>query len=785
MSGFWHRLKTAIVDLGMGWQESADPPDLGAATDQLPANLLSAFGKALAGRYVLAEEVGSGGMALVFRARDVKHDRDVALKILRPELTSKVGRERFLREIKLAARLTHPHILPLHDSGEAAGLLYFVMPFVEGVSLRDRLSEEPRLSVEEALEIARAVAAALDYAHRQQVVHRDIKPENIMILDGVAMVTDFGIGKALSVAGTERLTQTGSAIGTPAYMSPEQMYGEGELDGRSDIYSLGCMLYEMLTVQQLFTGPSPQALLARRATRPLPELDFPDAVPDHVQEAVRAALAEAPDDRPSTSAQLADWLITPMQSEAVRRAPPAPPPPKSEMSIAVLPFTNMSGDPGNEYFSDGITEEIINALAQLKDLRVAARTSAFAFKGETPDIGDVGAKLNVATVLEGSVRVAGTRLRVTAQLINVADGYHLWSERFDREMDDVFDIQDEIATTIANRLEVTIAGRTGELLVKPPTGNLEAYELYLKGRYMWNKRTKDGLEEAEKYFRQAIERHDGYALAYSGLADAYLLLGSYGHLTRQESHVKAKAAAEKAIELDETLAEAHTSRGQVLRSERDWLGEEREYLRAIALNPNYATAHQWYATLLAAFGRHEESVREIQRAQELDPLSHAICTAAGVVLIMARDYAGAIEQFEKALELEPGFLSAQGLREGALTAVGRYDEAIPMMERGIELNPEDGDRRALVGYAYAKSGDETRARELLEQAIALGAGDGAMAVLYAVLGDHDRAIECLERAFDEEVWGFLMFNIRVFPFLDPLRSDPRFQDMVRRMKFPE
>ena len=785
MPSFWHRLKTAIVDLGMGWQESADPLEVGAAADQLPANLLSALRKELADQYVLAEEIGSGGMALVFRARDVKHDRDVALKILRPELTSRVGRERFLREIKLAARLTHPHILPLHDSGEAAGLLYFVMPFVEGVSLRDRLREEHRLSVDEALEITRAVAAALDYAHRQHVIHRDIKPENIMMLDGVAMVTDFGIGKALSVAGAERLTQTGTAIGTPAYMSPEQMFGEGELDGRSDIYSLGCMLYEMLTVEQLFTGPSPQALLARRASRPLPELDFPDAVPAHVQAAVRAALAQVPEDRPATSAQFADLLTTPAQSVPVGPAPPAPSLPTSKMSIAVLPFTNMSGDSGNEYFSDGITEEIINALAQLDELRVAARTSAFAFKGTTVDVSDVGAKLNVATVLEGSVRVAGTRLRVTAQLINVADGYHLWSERFDREMDDVFAIQDEIARTIANRLEVTIAGQTGELLVKPPTGNLEAYQLYLKGRYMWNKRTQDGIEEAAEYFRQAIERHPGYALAYSGLADAYLLLGSYGYMPRQESHVKAKAAAEQALELDETLAEAHTSRGQVLRSERDWLGEEREYLRAIALNPNYATAHQWYATLLAAFGRHEDALREIQRAQELDPLSHAICTAAGVVLIMARDYAGAIEQFEKALELKPGFMSAQGLLEGVLTWVGRLDESIPAMERSIESYPEDGGRLALLGYAYVQSGDEHKARELLEQAKERGGDDGSMALLYTALGDHDRAIECLERVFDEEVWGFLMFNLKGFPMLDPLRSDPRFQDMVRRMHFPE
>ena len=779
MSSFFHRLKSAIV-LGMGWRSFTEPGTPEGAGAQLPANLLSGLTEELADRYTIEEEIGSGGMALVFRAHDVKHDRQVALKVMRPELTSQVGRERFLREIKLAARLTHPHILPLYDSGEAAGLLYYVMPFIEGASLGERLRAEKQLSVEDSLEIARAVAAALDYAHRQDIVHRDIKPENIMIHDGVAMVTDFGIGKALSAAGADNLTQPGTAIGTPAYMSPEQIYGEADLDGRSDIYSLGCVLYQMLTGQQLFTGSTPRALLMHRATNPVPKLDFPDTVPSHVQAAVRSTLAEAPDDRPATGAQLAELLASATQSMAAQRMTPTTP---SSKSIAVLPFANMSPDAEAEYFSDGITEEIINALAQLKDLHVAARMSSFAFKGKTPDVSEVGTKLNVATILEGSVRIAGNRLRVTAQLINVADGYHLWSERFDRNMDDVFAIQDEIATTIANRLEVTLAGGADEPLVKPPTGNREAYQLYLKGRHLWNRRTKEALEQAVEYFEQATKLDPEYALAYSGLADAYLLLGSYALMPREQADQRARVAAEKALELDETLAEAHTSRGQVLRRERDWQGEEREYLRAIELNPSYATAHQWYATLLVVLGRLDEALREIRRAEELDPLSHAISVTVGQVLAQAREYDAAIEQLHKTLELEPDFFSAYAWLAIVYLEQGKYEEALQAAQKTIELRPDHSGVPVILGVVYARSGQRDKALEIMDQLKERGADVEAIASLYASLGEWDRAFELLQQAVEEH--SLLLFDLKVNPFFAPLRSDPRFDELLRRMNFPD
>ena len=436
-------------------------------------------------------------MATVYLARDRKHGRPVAIKVLRGEIATALGPERFLREIEIAAGLTHPHILPLHDSGQVDGFLYYVMPFVEGESLRGRLEREQQLPLEDALQITREVADALSFAHSRDVVHRDIKPENILFQAGHAVVSDFGIARAITAAASGTRTEAGIPIGTPGYMSPEQAAAELHLDGRSDVYSLGCVLYEMLAGGPPFTGPTPQAVLARHSLDPVPALrTVRQAVPLAVEQAVMKALEKMPADRFTTATEFADALRTP---PAGRPAPA----PAAAKSIAVLPFANLSPDPENEYFSDGITEEIINALGHLPGLHVAARTSSFAFKGKSTGIGEVGARLRVATVLEGSVRRAGSRVRITAQLVNVADGYHLWSERYDRELDDIFAIQDAIARTIAHRLELALAGPAGDLLVTPPTENLAAYQLYLKGRYFWNQRGA-GLAKALDCFQQAL-----------------------------------------------------------------------------------------------------------------------------------------------------------------------------------------------------------------------------------------------------------------------------------------
>ena len=410
---------------------------------------------ALADRYTIGRELGRGGMGIVLLAQDQKHHRQVAIKVLRPELAAALGRERFLREIATAAGLNHPHILPLHDSGEAEGFLYYVIPYVEGESLRERLDRERQLTLADAVQIAREVAGALNYAHGHNVLHRDIKPENILLSAGHALVTDFGIARTITAGGGGQLTEVGSLVGTPAYMSPEQVDGSPHIDGRADIYSLGCVLFEMLVGEPPFKGSALTAVIANRLSSPTPSPRvFRELIPEAVDAAVRKAMASLPADRFSTAAQFAEALGTSRPGEPGPAAVP-------DRSIAVLPFTNQSSDPETEYFSDGIAEEIINALAQLPGLHVAARTSSFAFKGKGMDIAEIGAKLKVATVLDGSVRKAGNRVRITAQLVSVSDGYHLWSERYDSELDDVFAIQDHIARAIAQRFEVMLASPTG------------------------------------------------------------------------------------------------------------------------------------------------------------------------------------------------------------------------------------------------------------------------------------------------------------------------------------
>ena len=461
---------------------------------------------ALAGQYRLVRELGSGGMATVYLAQDDRHDRSVAIKVLHPEAAASVGAERFLAEIRTTAKLSHPNILPLFDSGTEDGFFYFVMPLIIGESLRTRLERERIIDTDEALRIAMEVADALAYAHANGVVHRDIKPENILLSGGPrlgatvsgetrvahALVADFGIARAGSTGGSERLTGAGLTLGTPAYMSPEQAAGDVHVDGRSDQYSLACTLFEMLTGEAPFRGPSVEAILVRRFTRPPPRAsDRREGIPRHIDGAILTAMARDPNERFPSMERFIDALRAPAAARIVAA--------DADASVAVLPFTNMSADADNEYFGDGMAEEITNALAQVPGLRVAARTSAFAFKGKTHDLRDIGEKLNVSTVLEGSVRRAGNRVRITAQLIDVDDGLHLWSERFDREMTDIFAIQDEIANAIASRLAATLRGGAAGALVRPSTSNLDAYELYLKARSLMKQRGPALLSSIELF----------------------------------------------------------------------------------------------------------------------------------------------------------------------------------------------------------------------------------------------------------------------------------------------
>ena len=655
-------------------------------------------------------------MATVYLAHDLKHDRLVALKVLRREIATSLGPERFLREIKVVARLNHTHIVPLYDSGQAGDLLYYVMPYIEGESLRQRLEREHQLPIDDAIRIARAVAGALDYAHRHHVVHRDIKPENVMLHEGEALVTDFGIAKAISAAGADTLTQIGMAVGTPAYMSPEQAAGESDPDGRSDVYSLGCMLYEMLTGAPPFTGPTAQVVISKRFTDPVPALRAARAAAsDTLEQTVTKALAKMPADRFATAAQLAQALAT-------NAAPTGAAPHATAKSIAVLPFVNMSADPDNEYFTDGISDEIINALSKVQSLRVASRTSAFAFKGKTKDISEIGATLKVATVLEGSVRKAGDKLRVTTQLVNVADGYHLWSERYDRQLEDVFAIQDEIAANIVRSLRVVLSDEEKRAIGAAPPTDIEAYDYYLRARQFYHQFRRTGLQFARRMFERAIEIDPTYALAYAGAADCCSFLYMYWDAARANLD-GADTYSKKAVDLAPDSAEAHASRGFAASMIKHHDEARRELETAIRLNPQLFDAHYLYARACMQEGKLEE----------------------------------AIQHYEDASRVRPEDYQTFFLRQGPLFALGRKADAYAALHRGlqvvekhIELNPDDPRALYLGAGALVQLGDRDRGLEWIARALAIDPTDSAVlynvACNYALLGQPDDALTCLENA---------------------------------------
>ena len=751
--------------------------------------LLDRLQEGLAGRYTIARELGRGGMATVYLAEDVKHRRPVALKVLSPQLAASLGTERFLGEIQIAARLTHPHILPLHDSGEADGLPYYVMPYVEGESLRGRLIHERQLPIEDALRIAREVADALEYAHHRDIVHRDIKPENILFQTGHAVVSDFGIARAINVAGKGRMTGTGIAVGTPGYMSPEQAGGVDELDGRSDVYSLGCVLFEMLAGGPPFTGWSAQAILARQVLEPLPRVrTFRDTVPQWLEQAVTRALANAPADRFDGAAEFVAALSTPspvtVAEPTPMRAQTAPAP---EHSIAVLPFVNLSADPENGYFCDGMAEEILNALSSIPSLRVASRTSAFAFKGASEDIRAIGEKLRVRTVLEGSVRRADTTLRVTAQLINIADGFHLWSQTYDREMKDVFAIQDEIARAIVNALKVNLGSEAGAILVEPHTDNLEAYALYTKARYLWRRKSAGALMKCIEYFEQAIALDPCYSLAYAGLADSYITLGYWNYLPPKQVFPRARAAADSAVGIDDRLAEAHTSRACVsLLYDWDWPRAEQGFLRAIQLKDGYSTAHFWYACCLWSMGRAAESVEQATRAQALAQLSPVVNANLGWALYFERRYDEAITQCVHALDLDTHALMTYTVLGQAYVAASRYDDAISALHSAVGFSGGASFTSAALGYACGKGGKRREARKILnelqERSTANYVSPFCVALVHIGLSDKDQALDCLDRAYEEH--SHWLVYAKVWPLLDDLRSDARFVALLGKVGIP-
>ena len=775
---------------------------------------LAAVRAGLADRYTIDRELGRGGAATVYLAQDLKHGRQVALKILRPDVAAALGADRFLREIEIAARLSHPHILPLHESGAAGGFLYYVMPYVDGESLRQRIDREKQLPVDEAVRIARQVASALTYSHSHDVVHRDIKPENILLSAGEAVVADFGIARAVAAAGGARLTETGISIGTPAYMSPEQTLGQGELDGRSDVYSLGCVVYEMLAGSPPFGGATAQQVMARHALDPVPPLRTirPD-LPESVARAVHRALAKTPADRFPSAAAFGEALTKtsppvsptnrfPRRSLLVvgflavmaagyyvatrtRTSGPGPRTTDSIPSIAVLAFTNVGGDSINEPFSDGMADELTTALGKVEGLSVVARTSAFGFKGKGLTPVEIGGRLQVRYIVDGQVRRAVNQIRVGAVLIDVATGKELWAGDFDHDARnrDVFAVQDSITRSIVRQLRLKLSAELAAGSTGHRTENAEAHDLYLRGRYFFKKRDDQAnLEKAQEYFEQAIRLDSNYALAYSGLSDAYSHSSLFGYVSPEQAFPKAKAAVRTALSLDSLSVEAHTSMG-VIALFYDWdvPAAGRQFDRALELNPRDPSArlfHHWY---LLASGRLDDAVNEVREALSLDPFDSILNARLASALFYARRFEEALGQGRRLREIDPTRSQVGGELGQAYLGQGQCAAALDAIGR---TRSRSAVFVGVRGFAYGRCG---RRVEALEEIARLQAEANAgryvshftIATIYAGLGDKDRAFAALDSAFVEHAWP--MFTLSFDPLMDGLRADPRFAVLLQKV----
>jgi TolB-like protein/Tfp pilus assembly protein PilF/tRNA A-37 threonylcarbamoyl transferase component Bud32 len=798
-------------------------------SDTLRLQLQSTLGSA----YTLERELGGGGMSRVFLASEMALHRQIVIKLLPPELAATVSTERFKREIQLAARLQHPHIVPLLTAGETDGLPYFTMPFVEGESLRARLASRGELPVAEGVRVLREIASALAYAHAHGVVHRDIKPDNVLLSGGAAMVTDFGVAKALSAStnaehsgsAIDAVTSLGVALGTPAYMAPEQASADPNVDHRADIYAFGVLAYELLTGQTPFSGRTPQGLLAAHVTElPEPVQKRRAALPSALAALVMRCLEKRPADRPQTAEEIVhalDDLTTP----SVGMPPTSAGPSTASMaarigrgrrtgylvalgalvvlaagvvvvwqhsrgattnatsegrSVAVLPFENIGSDTSNAYFSDGMTEEVMNALDEIPGLRVASRGSAFAFKGKAVDAREIGRRLGVTHIVEGSVRRAGGRLRLNARLVSTANNYEVWSKRYDRDVSDVFAVQDELARAIAGELDASLGG-TRATLTSSGTKNLAAYDLYLRGRYLWNHRTAAALDLAARAFTEATRLDPSYALAYAGLGDVYAVYPQYAGRRKAEYAGRAEEAARKALALDSTLAEPHATLGLLAASYQRHDEAERELRRAIAMKPSYATARHWYTLVLRRQGRLDESRVQFEEARRLDPLSPIIATVYATSFYFARDYQRAISELEQVLQLHPGFPEANRYLARTYERAGDLPRALATIQRAAAMSglAEQGD----LGWILARMGRGREADSVLADARARAAPGQATSSTFALIhlgrGRLDSAFVWLERAADDN--DPAVIYAKVDPRFDELHSDPRFHALLKRM----
>jgi len=725
--------------------------------------------------YRIQEKIGEGGMGVVYKAEDTKLKRTVALKFLPPEWTrDQEAKQRFIQEGQAAAALDHPNICTIYEIDEAEGRTFIAMAYIEGQSLKERLASGP-LDINGAINIITQVAEGLKKAHFKGIIHRDIKPANIMLTEeGLAKIMDFGLAK---LEWGVDLTKTATIMGTAAYMSPEQAKGQ-DVDHRTDIWSLGAMLYEMLSGARPFKSEHDQAVFYSILHEdPEPIRKIKEYIPDKLEKIILRTLEKNPQSRYADMSEMLTEL------KEIRQKPVSIS--SEKPSIAVLPFVNMSADPENEYFSDGLAEELINALTNVKDLHVVARTSSFAFKGEKVDIREIGQKLNVKTLLEGSVRKAGNQVRITAQLIKVEDGYHLWSDRFDRNMEDIFAIQDEITEKIVENLKTTLDLPT-HIQDRRQDVNLEAYDLYLKGRYFWNKFSPQWVNKAMDYYNQAITKDPDFALPYTALAEASVMFSTgFDLLPSRDAMPKARAAATKALGLDRGLAEAHVALGLVATC-YDWdrTVAKEHFQKALELNPNSAMVHQYieyYLTFLE--NEFQEGIAHLESAQELDPLNLFIKTRLAFMYYYLWDFDRSLDMTKDIVKSDPSFPVVYICLMDVYGQMGMYDEAIAAGEKMLALGARATGTLGVLGAYYSRADQKEKSMEMLselkERSERGYVSSFWMATVYHFLGDKDKAFEWFEKAYDEQD-GNLIFITAPPPFKS-LWPDPRYKSLLKKM----